>query len=387
MVTTEPATQTEVNLVEPGLAREPRMTKVLVADDEQGIRELLTDTLGDAGYDVIEASDGAEALEKAGEEHPDVILLDVIMPVMDGLQTLEKLRESPSTKSIPVILLTAISAVKGEAEAMKLGVTHYLTKPWQKGTVELAIKIALREASAADGEAVSDDAPVIKTGSVPLDQILGGGIPFGSLTLVEGTSSSGKSILCQHLAYESLRGRRGAAYFTSEATSKDIIAQMSYIGLDVSAPILDGDLRIYSIGETARGDDPERSMTLLATDIQELESQYEVIIVDSITNLASYSQDRAILEFFASCKRLCDAGKTVIIVAHPYAFNENMLLRLGALCDGHLSLHVEKIGAKLVKTLEARKVHNAELHNANSITFQIVQGSGIRVVPSAKVKV
>ena len=387
LVTTTPATHTEVNLVEPGPAREPRMVKVLVADDEKGIRELLADTLGEAGYDVIEASDGAEALDMASKEHPDIILMDVIMPVMDGLQALGKLRESPSTESIPVILLTAMSAVKGEADAMKMGVTHYLTKPWQRGTVELAIKVALRESTAADGEVVSDDGPVIKTGNAALDQILGGGVPLSSLTLIEGTSSAGKSVLCQHLTYESLRRGHGAAYFTSGTTSKDLIAQMSSIGMDVSAYLLEGDLRIYSVEETAPGDGPDESMALLAAGIQGLESQHEVIIVDSISSLASYSQDRAILEFFSTCKRLCEAGRTIIVVAHPYAFNENMLRRLRTLSDGYLSLSVEKIGAKLVKSLEVRNMHNAELHTANTITFQVVQGSGIRVVPSSRVQV
>ena len=151
-MTPTPATHTEVNLIEPEPAREPRMTKVLVADDEKGIRELLADTLSEAGYHVIEAADGAEALKKAGEEYPDIILMDVIMPVMNGLQALGKLRESPSTESIPVILLTALSAVKGEADPMKLGITHYLTKPWQRGTVELAIKIALRKVGEAGEE-------------------------------------------------------------------------------------------------------------------------------------------------------------------------------------------------------------------------------------------
>ena len=103
----------------PGAERE-RMAKVLVVDDERGIRELLSDKLAEAGHEVIEAGDGQTALERAWQESPDVILLDVLMPVMDGLQALARLRQDPATEGIPVILLTAFSPLKGEQTAIEL---------------------------------------------------------------------------------------------------------------------------------------------------------------------------------------------------------------------------------------------------------------------------
>ena len=86
------------------------MAKVLVADDERNVRLSLVYILFDAGYDVIEAEDGPMALEKACQEHPDLILLDVMMPGMDGFRVLEKIRENPATESIPVVMLTALPA-------------------------------------------------------------------------------------------------------------------------------------------------------------------------------------------------------------------------------------------------------------------------------------
>ena len=135
------------------------MAKVLVADDASDIRDLLVDTLLDAGFDVLEAKDGEEALELAVHEVPDVILLDVMMPVMDGFEVLKRLREIPSMGSVLVILLTVMPAVHGEPSGLKFGVTHYLTKPWQPGTVEMAVRIALRESGTWDGLApgVHDD--------------------------------------------------------------------------------------------------------------------------------------------------------------------------------------------------------------------------------------
>ena len=73
------------------------MTQILVAEDEPDIRELLVDLLRDAGYDVIQASDGSAALEKARLELPDMIILDLILPVLDGFQVLEQLKSDPAT--------------------------------------------------------------------------------------------------------------------------------------------------------------------------------------------------------------------------------------------------------------------------------------------------
>ena len=125
------------------------MPKALVVDDEQDIRGLLVDTLVDAGYDVIEAGDGHSAYEQACNEYPDVILLDVWIPNMDGFEVLEKLRENPITADVPVILLTAMSAVEGEPAANQLAVPYYITKPFDPRMVEAAVKVALSESGAS----------------------------------------------------------------------------------------------------------------------------------------------------------------------------------------------------------------------------------------------
>ena len=119
---------------------------ILVADDHPNTRAGLVAVLDGTGYEVIEAGNGREALELAVHEQPDLILLDVWMPVMDGFEVLQKLRETPATKSVPVILLTALEAREGERTAMDLGVTHYITKSWDPGTLETAVRVALREA-------------------------------------------------------------------------------------------------------------------------------------------------------------------------------------------------------------------------------------------------
>ena len=112
--------------------------RILTADDKRKIRESLVDILFDAGYDLIEAEDGGEAFEKASHENPDVILLDVMMPMLNGFQLLERIRANPATESIPVILLTPLSADQGERTGSGLGVDHYITKPFDDDMVKAA---------------------------------------------------------------------------------------------------------------------------------------------------------------------------------------------------------------------------------------------------------
>ena len=107
------------------------MTRILVAEDERRIRELLVDTLCDAGYDVIEAEDGGEALAKVGQEHPDLVLLDVMMPVLDGFQLLEQLKNDPITQASPVIMATDNGQEGDQLKARSIGAWDYITKPWE----------------------------------------------------------------------------------------------------------------------------------------------------------------------------------------------------------------------------------------------------------------
>ena len=83
------------------------------------------DTLFDKGYDILESKDGREAVDIAIKEAPDLILLDVTMPFLDGFAVVKKLKENILTESIPVVMLTAMGALDGEQNALDLGVKHY----------------------------------------------------------------------------------------------------------------------------------------------------------------------------------------------------------------------------------------------------------------------
>jgi DNA-binding response OmpR family regulator len=112
------------------------MTRVLVIDDEAPIRLLCRVNLEAEGMEVLEASDGPTGLEKARNGEPDVILLDVMMPGLDGWQVAEELIDGESTNTIPIVFLTARAEARDRARGLDLGGIDYVTKPFNP--VELA---------------------------------------------------------------------------------------------------------------------------------------------------------------------------------------------------------------------------------------------------------
>ncbi len=102
--------------------------KILVVEDEASLLRALSDKLTREGFAALEAKNGAEGLEVAWREHPDLILLDIIMPVMDGMSMLYELRKDQWGKDVSVILLTNLSDANRVAEALRLGVFNFLVK-------------------------------------------------------------------------------------------------------------------------------------------------------------------------------------------------------------------------------------------------------------------
>jgi two-component system OmpR family response regulator len=119
--------------------------KILIVDDEEDIRRIARLALGKVGkMDVVEAGSGTEGVRKALEEAPDAVLLDVMMPGLDGPSTLAALRSNPATASLPVVFLTA-KAMPGEIERLKdLGARGVLTKPFDPMTLAAELRAILK---------------------------------------------------------------------------------------------------------------------------------------------------------------------------------------------------------------------------------------------------
>ena len=123
------------------------MSKILIAEDEPDMRALLSDLLVEAGHDVAEVENGEEALRMLQGDLPDLVLLDVLMPEINGLQVLKRLRSNPATAVLPVILLTAFSLSDEQAGVAGAPNTYHFTKPWRRGMVESAVNSALGQTS------------------------------------------------------------------------------------------------------------------------------------------------------------------------------------------------------------------------------------------------
>ena len=138
------------------------MEKILIADDEQLMRQLVIDFLKPEGYEILEASDGKEALDIYDKEHPDLILLDVMMPGYDGWTVCREIRRE---STVPIMMLTAKGEEIDQLFAYDLGADEYITKPFSPKILVAKIKALLRRSQneqetheADDGVAIDRDA-------------------------------------------------------------------------------------------------------------------------------------------------------------------------------------------------------------------------------------
>jgi len=115
--------------------------KILVVDDEEVIRKFLRIQLAKLGYEVAEATDGEQALEKLGEDDFDLIICDILMPNKDGWEVLREVKLNPRMKDIPVIVLTAKNEDSDMFKGYDLGANYYMTKPFTKAQLLYGLKL------------------------------------------------------------------------------------------------------------------------------------------------------------------------------------------------------------------------------------------------------
>ncbi|MCL2039144.1 MAG: response regulator [Bacteroidetes bacterium] len=114
---------------------------ILVVDDNKITTKLLHRYLDINGYEVAEAYDGQECLEKVAEKHPDAIVLDVMMPRLDGYQTTMKLKGDPITAEIPIVIVTALNDVQNQLKAIESGADDFLNKPIEEKLLVAKVKL------------------------------------------------------------------------------------------------------------------------------------------------------------------------------------------------------------------------------------------------------
>lgn len=141
--------------------------KILIIDDEQHIVELLRFNLESNGYEVLDASDGREGLEKAVETLPDLILLDLMLPSIDGIEVCRQLRKDQSTEDIPIIMLTAKSEETDKIIGLEIGADDYMTKPFSVRELLARVKAVLRRKSDTKDKLADE---IIKIGEIAIDE-------------------------------------------------------------------------------------------------------------------------------------------------------------------------------------------------------------------------
>ncbi|TCJ16437.1 response regulator [Rubrobacter taiwanensis] len=122
--------------------------RVLVVDDDRVTRRIVAVKLSGLGYRVVEAEDGREALERVEEEPPDLMIVDSLMPRLNGLQTVRALRENPDPRisALPVVMLTARRGERDVVEGLEAGVDDYIVKPFSTDELAARLRTVLRRA-------------------------------------------------------------------------------------------------------------------------------------------------------------------------------------------------------------------------------------------------
>ena len=161
---------------------------------------------------------------------------------------------------------------------------------------------------------------------------------------------------------------------------------MASLNLDVTDYFLLDRLRIYPIHISTAEQDSAANFGRLVNHFAALPAAFKVIIVDSVTNIVTHSMESSVIDFFLTCKEMCDEGRTMFMVVHSYALDEGMLIRVRSLCDSHLKLRMEEVGERLIKILEVSKVRNAERTTGNIISFDVEPMMGMKIIPVAKAK-
>lgn len=146
------------------LCKERVRPKILVVDDEPEAVELIEFNLKEAGFDVITAADGAEALKKARAALPGLIVLDLMLPEVDGLEVCKMLRRDPATATLPIFMVTAKAAELDRILGLELGADDYITKPFSPRELVLRIKKILER-----GRPAASQADVYKVGDLLID--------------------------------------------------------------------------------------------------------------------------------------------------------------------------------------------------------------------------
>jgi flagellar protein FlaH len=210
---------------------------------------------------------------------------------------------------------------------------------------------------------------------------MGGPIPWGSLTLIEGKHATGKSVLCQHLTYGALQSDSGVAYYTSETGSPSLISQMASLGLDVMDYFLLDKLRIFPLELPDQRFKAPNQLERLLRHMAGLPPEFEFIVVDSLTPLLPHCPPDALAEFFTGSRQLCREGKTIALTLDPRPLVTSTGDQIPFWCDVHLRLRLETVTVeRVVRAMDVFKPIHEGAVNSPKVNFDVHPGHGMTII-------
>jgi flagellar protein FlaH len=229
---------------------------------------------------------------------------------------------------------------------------------------------------------------ILKFGNPELDHQIGG-IPIPTLLLIEGPNDSGKSVLAQQIAYGAVIGNLRVRYVTTENTFTGLINHMKNLSYNIKRYVKIGSFKITELHTGAIEWDAKIASIYLEAMAEFLKNDLKsnVIIVDSLTYIVTHAEEQQILEFFSQFRNYVDnAKKTIVLTVHPYAFNQDLLIRIRSICDGHIILSMKEMGNKVLRVMEVAKLKGAVKSSVPLLSFEVDSAFGIKILPFTRAK-
>ncbi|MFC1616844.1 response regulator [Candidatus Margulisiibacteriota bacterium] len=222
-------------------------TKILIADDEPNILKLTSVVFRDMGLDVHQAVNGQEAVQKAQEIQPDIVIVDVIMPEKDGFEVVKTIRNTPPIADIPIIILSALGDEYNKITGFEGGADDYVTKPFNVEELKARVKTLLARHKIRKKDLIHPQETkennitkselgieLIPTGFKALDECLHGGLPKGSNVLVIGPLGSGKSSFSRKFVTNGLMNNQRSLFVALDDAPRQIRSQLN---LNLNTPL------------------------------------------------------------------------------------------------------------------------------------------------------
>ena len=341
------------------------MSRILVVDDEPDMRFLLRRMFERDGHEVLDASDGAAALAIVRESPPDLIVTDMMMPVMDGAELIRRLRSDPATAGIPIVASTGDPDFAGSADVV-------ISKSLPPQDLAAAVRICLKEGR--------DPLKLMSTGIAGLDLVLNGGLERGSVVVLAGAPGTGKTILAQQICFAKATTAHKAVYYTtvSEPHTKLVRHLEPFAFFDPES--LGGAVEYIHLGGLLRPAS-ESGLEPLAAEIvrKALEEEPAIVVVDSTKMLRDFADERQLRSALYSLTSRIAHTEAVLLLVGEYTPQELASGIEFSLADGIIYLEYQPREPVDRRSLRVMKLRGSS-QRPGQHTFQITS-AGIEVFP------